>query len=98
MNSFYPPAILGRITISEPSWILSFKEAFFPELEKTLNLSSQPVSVNASLNDDNNSLIIDVLKNENAKSPDQELMDDSLVQELKLVLKSLGDRERKVMG
>ncbi|MCK5519603.1 MAG: sigma-70 family RNA polymerase sigma factor, partial [Candidatus Marinimicrobia bacterium] len=80
--------------LEEISEVMVVEQGF---LEKTLNLSSQPVSVNASLNDDNNSLIIDVLKNENAKSPDQELMDDSLVQELKLVLKSLGDRERKVI-
>lgn len=80
--------------LDEISGVMEVEQKF---LENTLNLSSQPLSVNASLNDDNNSMIIDVLKNEDAIPPDQELMDDSLIRELKLVLKSLSDREKQVI-
>ncbi len=80
--------------LEEISGVMAVEQKF---LENTLTLSSQPISVNGSLNDESNSLIIDVLKNENAVAPDQELMDNSLIQELNLVLKSLSDRERKVI-
>jgi len=80
--------------LDEISEIMEVEQRF---LETTLTLSTQPISVNGNVNDESNSLVIDILKNDDAQPPDQELMENSLVHELNIVLKSLSERERSVI-
>lgn len=81
-------------SLDELAAVMKVEQRF---LENTLQLSSQPVSVNSTLNDREDSLVIDILKNEDSPSPDKELMDISLFQELDIVLQSLAEREQKII-
>ncbi len=81
-------------TLQEISELMDVDSHF---LDETIVLSSQPLSVNSHVNDNEDALVIDILKNEDAAEPDQELMDDSLIIELKTVMQSLTERERKII-
>jgi RNA polymerase primary sigma factor len=81
-------------TLQEISELMDVDSHF---LDETIVLSSQPLSVNSHVNDNDDALVIDILKNEDAVEPDQELMDNSLIIELKMVMQSLTERERRII-
>ncbi|MDD3806600.1 MAG: RNA polymerase sigma factor RpoD/SigA [Candidatus Marinimicrobia bacterium] len=66
-------------------------------LEKTLQLSASPLSVDAPVVDENDSFFLDIIEDKEAEEPDQDLMDESLKYELHDVLKSLTEREQKII-
>lgn len=66
-------------------------------LEKTLQLSTTPLSVDSPVREESDSFFLDIIEDEDAVSPDSELMDDSLRFELHDVLNSLTERERKII-
>jgi len=66
-------------------------------LEKTLQLSTSPLSVDAPVRDESDSNFLDIIEDEDADAPDSELMDESLKYELHNVLKNLTDREQKII-
>lgn len=66
-------------------------------LEKTLQLSTSPLSVDAPVRDESDSYFLDIIEDEDADAPDSELMDESLKYELHDVLKNLTDREQKII-
>jgi RNA polymerase primary sigma factor len=66
-------------------------------LEKTLQLSTSPLSVDAPVCDESDSYFLDIIEDENSEAPDRELMDESLKYELHDVLKNLTEREQKII-
>jgi RNA polymerase primary sigma factor len=66
-------------------------------LEKTLQLSTTPLSVDAPVREESDSFFLDIIEDEDAVPPDHELMDESLKFELHDVLKSLTAREQKII-
>ncbi|HBY18729.1 MAG: DNA-directed RNA polymerase sigma subunit RpoD [Marinimicrobia bacterium 46_47] len=66
-------------------------------LEKTLQLNTSPLSVDAPVRDESDSYFLDIIEDEDADAPDSELMDESLKFELHDVLKNLTDREQKII-
>lgn len=66
-------------------------------LEKTLQLSASPLSVDAPVVDESDSFFLDIIEDKEAEEPDQDLMDESLKYELHDVLKSLTEREQKII-
>ena len=66
-------------------------------LEKTLQLSTTPLSVDSPVREESDSFFLDIIEDEDAISPDSELMDDSLKFELHDVLNSLTERERIII-
>jgi RNA polymerase primary sigma factor len=66
-------------------------------LEKTIQLSTSPLSVDAPVCDESDSYFLDIIEDENSEAPDRELMDESLKYELHDVLKNLTEREQKII-
>jgi RNA polymerase primary sigma factor len=63
----------------------------------SLSVSSSHVSMDAPLNDDENSSLYDVLLNNDSPSPDNDLMTNSLRKEIERSLSTLGEREADIL-
>jgi RNA polymerase primary sigma factor len=63
----------------------------------SLSVSSSHVSMDAPLNDDDNSSLYDVLLNNDSPSPDSDLMTNSLRKEIERSLSTLGEREADIL-
>jgi len=68
------------------------------EVLDTLKISSRHLSLDAPFNDDNENRLLDILEDEMQPSPDEELMNDSLREEVKKVLNTLTPREAEVIS
>ena len=68
------------------------------EVLDTLKISSRHLSLDAPFNDDNENRLLDILEDEMQPSPDEELMNDSLREEVKKALNTLTPREAEVIS
>jgi RNA polymerase primary sigma factor len=87
---------LGRsVSHSELSFHLSLEEQ---DIQECLQLSANPVSLESPLQaDEDGGRLGDMLKDENAESPDEIVLTGSLKEEVRNVLGTLGDREEEVV-
>ncbi len=83
----------------EPTFeeIAEYLELKPEEIAYSLKNSRRPVSVNSPINATANNRIIDILKNNQMSEPDSEVMENSLKQEVNEILKTLKDREAKIL-
>ena len=86
---------LGRsVSPSELSFHLAVDEH---EIQECLQLSANPISLESPLQADEEGKLGDMLKDENAESPDEFVLVGSLRDEVRNVLGTLGDREEEVV-
>jgi RNA polymerase primary sigma factor len=86
---------LGRsVSHSELSFHLSVDEK---EIQECMQLSANPISLESPLQADEEGKLGDMLKDENAESPDEPTLFNSLKDEVRNVLGTLGDREEEVV-
>jgi len=67
------------------------------EVLDTLKISSRHLSLDAPFDDDNENRLLDILEDEMQPPPDEELMNNSLRQEVKKALNTLTPREAEVI-
>lgn len=67
------------------------------DISETLQISGRHVSVDAPFSGDEESRLLDVLKNEDLPAPDTTLMDESLKEEVERALSKLSEREAAVV-
>ncbi len=81
-------------TVEEIADIMEMK----PDLiEDSMNSSGSHVSMDAPLRDEEGNNLYDVMLNEDSPKPDDELMDNSLRQEIERSLATLGEREAEIL-
>jgi RNA polymerase primary sigma factor len=81
-------------TVEEIAEIMDVK----PDLiEDSMNSSGSHVSMDAPLRDEEGNNLYDVMLNEDSPKPDEELMDNSLRQEIERSLATLGEREAEIL-
>jgi len=87
---------LGRsVSHSELSFHLSLDEQ---DIQECMQLSANPISLESPLqSDEDGGRLGDMLKDENAESPDEPVLSGSLKDEVRNVLGTLGDREEEVV-
>ncbi len=86
---------LGRsVSMSELSLHLSVNE---DEIQECHQLSANPISLESPLQADEEGKLGDMLKDENAESPDEVILLTSLREEVDEVLSTLGEREEEVV-
>ncbi len=67
------------------------------EIHECLQLSSSPMSLDASVQNDDDGKLQDVLKDDNVQSPDKSSLDGSVREEIVRMLETLDEREEKVL-
>ena len=67
------------------------------EVEDTLKISRQHLSVDSPFKNNETSSLLDVLHNENQSQPDADLLDESLKIEIERALSTLGKREAEIV-
>jgi RNA polymerase primary sigma factor len=67
------------------------------EVVNTLRMSGKQISLDAPLNEDAESRLLDVLENEELPPPDRILLEESLRIEIEMILKGLTSREAEVI-
>lgn len=67
------------------------------EVVNTLKISNKQISLDAPLNEDAESRLLDVLENEELPPPDRILLEESLKIEIEMILKGLTSREAEVI-
>ncbi|HQF43935.1 MAG TPA: sigma-70 family RNA polymerase sigma factor [Ignavibacteriaceae bacterium] len=67
------------------------------EISDTLRISGKPVSVDAPFSAGEDNSLLDVIENDQQPSPDNELISESLKQEIKNILSELPEREAEVL-
>ena len=67
------------------------------EVMDTMKISGQHISLDAPFNQTEENSLLDVIENENQDSPDNFLLNESLSIEIKRALKTLSEREEKVV-
>ena len=82
-------------SISELAEVLGMDEN---EVAETLKLSRNHLSLDAPLKQGENNRLIDFVEDELQPSPDSELIDESLSQEIRRVLKTLTPRESEILS
>ena len=86
---------LGRsVSSGELSHHLAVDES---EIRECMQLSANPISLESPLQADEEGKLGDMLKDENAESPDECVLVGSLREEVRNVLGTLGDREEEVV-
>jgi RNA polymerase primary sigma factor len=86
---------LGRsVSSSELSYHLNLDEN---EIRECLQLSANPISLESPLQADEEGKVGDLLKDENAESPEEPVLAGSLKREVQHVLGTLEDREEEVV-
>lgn len=81
-------------SIEELSEILSMD---LEEVATTINLSNRHVSLDSPLGDDGETTMVDIMENNEATPTDQQSHDESMTYEIELVLKSLPEKQQKVL-
>ncbi|MBN2426663.1 MAG: RNA polymerase sigma factor RpoD/SigA [Calditrichaceae bacterium] len=77
--------------------IASMMEINSEEIASSIKNSRRPVSMDSPLNTDSNNRIIDVLTNQQLPETDSVVMESSLKQDIREVLKKLTDREARIL-
>ena len=86
---------LGRsVSHSELSYHLSLDES---DVRECLQLAANPISLESPLQADEEGKVGDMLKDENAESPEEPVLTGSLRREVRQVLGTLDDREEEVV-
>jgi RNA polymerase primary sigma factor len=86
---------LGRsVSSSELGYHLSLDES---EVHECMQLSANPISLESPLQADEEGKVGDLLKDENAESPEEPVLAGSLTKEVRDVLGTLEDREEEVV-
>ncbi len=67
------------------------------EISDTLRISGKPVSVDAPFPASEDNSLLDVIENDQQPSPDNELISESLKQEIKNILSEMPEREAEVL-
>ncbi|MDY0081837.1 MAG: sigma-70 family RNA polymerase sigma factor [Ignavibacteriaceae bacterium] len=67
------------------------------EISDTLRISGKPVSVDAPFPASEDNSLLDVIENDQQPSPDNELISESLKQEMKNILSEMPEREAEVL-
>ena len=67
------------------------------KIDEAINTSGRHVSVDAPFSDSDESSLLDVLVNDDSPTADKQLVMDSLKSEIQAALKTLKDRERKIV-
>ena len=67
------------------------------EVSDTLKISGKHLSIDAEFAPGEDNRLLDVLKEDNQPSPDKQLFDDSLREEIDIALKSLTEKEKQVI-
>jgi len=67
------------------------------DISATINLSSRHVSLDSPLGLDNDATMIDFMENENATPADEQSQSDSMHYEIELALKSLPEKQQRVL-
>ena len=67
------------------------------KIDETINVNGRHVSVDAPFSESDDGSLLDVLPNENSPTADRQLQLESLQSEIKSALKTLSDRERKMV-
>ncbi|MBU4486492.1 MAG: sigma-70 family RNA polymerase sigma factor, partial [Candidatus Delongbacteria bacterium] len=67
------------------------------EVTDTLKIPGKHISIDAEFNTGEDNRLLDVLKEDKQPSPDNQLFEDSLREEIDIALKSLSDREKEVI-
>lgn len=67
------------------------------EISDTLKISGKPVSMDAPFSSSEENSLLDIIENDQQPSPDNELISESLKQEIKNVLSILPEREAEVI-
>lgn len=67
------------------------------EISNTLKISGKPVSMDAPFSSGEENSLLDIIENDQQPSPDNELISESLKQEIKSVLSILPEREAEVI-
>lgn len=67
------------------------------EISNTLKFSGKPVSMDAPFSSSEENSLLDIIENDQQPSPDNELISESLKQEVKSVLSTLPEREAEVI-
>jgi len=81
-------------SIEELSEILSMD---LEEVATTINLSNRHVSLDSPIGDDGETTMVDIMENNEATPTDQQSQDESMTYEIELVLKSLPEKQQKVL-
>lgn len=67
------------------------------EVSDTLKISGKHLSIDAEFAPGEDNRLLDVLREDNQPSPDKQLFDDSLREEIDIALKSLSEKEKQVI-
>ena len=76
----------------------ALREKIRKHFRETLKLSRNHLSLDAPLKQGENNRLIDFIEDELQPSPDSELLDESLSQEIRRVLKTLTPREAEILS
>ncbi|GIK22353.1 MAG: sigma-70 family RNA polymerase sigma factor [Ignavibacteriota bacterium] len=77
--------------------IAQILEMDIDEISETLRVSGKSVSVDAPFSTNDENSLLDVIENDQQPSPDNELISESLKQEIKNILSELPEREAEVI-
>jgi len=77
--------------------IAQILEMDIDEISETLRVSGKSVSVDAPFSTNDENSLLDVIENDQQPSPDNELISESLKQEIKNILSELSEREAEVI-
>lgn len=81
-------------SVEELSEILSMD---LDDVATTINLSNRHVSLDSPLSEDGETTMVDIMENNEATPTDQQSHDESMTYEIELVLKSLPEKQQKVL-
>ncbi len=77
--------------------LADFMDLNFNKVKETMHIGSKPISMDAPLIQDEDLNMIDVYVEEDAKSTDDAMMQESLSTEISYLLSELNDRERSII-
>jgi RNA polymerase primary sigma factor len=81
-------------SVEELSEILSMD---LEDVATTINLSNRHVSLDSPLSEDGETTMVDIMENNEATPTDQQSHEESMTYEIELVLKSLPEKQQKVL-
>ena len=67
------------------------------EINDTMKISGRHVSINTPFSQGEDGSLLDVLEDDSEEKPDSELMNDSLIAEIQRILRTLEERESKIL-
>ena len=77
--------------------ISEYLEMDLEEVSSTINLASRHVSIDSPVGEDGEGTMIDVMENKEADAADHEIRHESMLYEIELALRSLPEKQQKVI-